>query len=85
LKKISTKWWYIEYKKTTDYASKCYFARRGYHEHEKKLWYFRELPRNEAKELLMQEGNSEGSFLVRYSTNINKKVDNISSLIENLA
>jgi hypothetical protein len=71
---FSTKWWYIEYKKTTGYASKHYFARRGSHEHEKKLWYFGELPRNEAKELLMQEINSEGSFLVRYSTNINKYI-----------
>ena len=28
---FSTKWWYIEYKKTTGYASKYYFARRGSH------------------------------------------------------
>ena len=71
---FSTKWWHIEYKDKKGYASKYYFSRKNAEEFEQKLWFFGELPRNESHELLMNEVNSEGSFLVRYSPNLEKYV-----------
>ena len=81
----STKWWEIEYQGKKGYASKFYFYeyKDKIEDHEKALWYFGTLPRNEAVDLLMQEVNTEGSYLIRYSDNVKKFVLSVKKYTEN--
>ena len=70
----ATKWWQVEHNGKKGYASKYNFCKKGAAGHEKELWYYGPLPRNEAVELLMNEVNNEGAFLIRFSNHVNKFV-----------
>ena len=65
----------MKYDKGVGYASKYYFAKRGsLKDYEEEPWYFVEMSREEAEHLLNHRANSDGSFLVRYSSNIKADV-----------
>ena len=67
----------MKYDEGVGYASKYYFAKRGsLKDYEEEPWYFGEMSREEAEHLLRHRANSDGSFLVRYSSN--KKTDVLS-------
>ena len=69
------KWWKVKFGEAEGYASKYFFAKRGaLKDYEKEPWYFGEMSREEAEHLLKPRANSDGSFLVRYSSNIKADV-----------
>ena len=73
----------MKYDEGVGYASKYYFAKRGsLKDYEEEPWYFGEMSREEAEHLLRHRANSDGSFLVRYSSNI--KADVLSLKLFNL-
>ena len=62
-------WWKMQQGSKVGYAAKYNFVcKDAAEEHEKELWYFGDLSREEAEGLLEDSSNPQGSFLVRRST-----------------
>ena len=57
------------------YAAKYNFVKRHYnYEYEKEPWYFGDMTREDAEDFLRNRANSDGSFLVRHSSNTGAQV-----------
>jgi len=71
----STKWWQVKKGNFTGFAAEYYFARNDVeHDYEKEPWFFGEVSRNDSTDLLNQDANPEGSYIIRYSTRSSKFV-----------
>ena len=70
----STKWWKVQCKPHTGFASKHYFAKRFAEPFERKDWYFGQLPREESEKALKMGCNREGAFLVRCKRDVGKNI-----------
>jgi hypothetical protein len=63
------KWWKVKSgsgtKTSIGYAAKYYFALKNARDFQKESWFFGEMTRQEAEDLLGDKANPDGSFLIR--------------------